>query len=125
MSEIKYTRWYEWREAAWGTIYHSWFLVGPQGAVHVHIAQSDKFEGGGGIECHWNEYRPEFARAPDHLECQVTKRPCWHDGSSMFVSDHIMPMLNIKRITADDHGIVFGHCRDWYESKIATKEPSR
>lgn len=115
---IKYKRWYEWREMPWRAIYHTWCLVGPRGAVHVHISESKDYTPSGGIECHWNEYRPEFGRAPDHLECEMTKRPCWHDGSSLFVSERIIPALNLACLRQTDHEFVFSHCRDWYEEKI-------
>ena len=120
---MKFMKWYEMRFNPWGG-YHAWYLVGPHGAVHVHISEprdGASYDPSGGIEVHWNTYCPSFNRAPDHLECQVTKRPCWHDGSSMFVSDNIIPVLDLDKLSARQHRFVFSQCGDWYTSEIGRK----
>ena len=121
---MRFKRWYEMCENPWGSVSHAWYVVGPLGAVHCHVSvprpsKDHSFGPSGGIECHWNHYRDEFDRAPDHLECGVTKRPCWHDGSSMYVNDHIVPTLDFDRLHKAGHEYVFSKCEEWYRDKIA------
>lgn len=102
---------------------HNWILIGPQGAIHVHVTGAGQIgdthlRPGGGIECHWGQPHPSLNRSPDHQHCEILQGPCWHDGSSMFVSDHILPMLDLDSLHVSHHRFVFDHCKDWYEDKI-------
>ena len=76
---------------------HLWILSGEHGAVHIWAGLSEwdgRFEWRGGIECHYAS-APEYMDAdkPSHEHCWILGKPCWHDGSSLYFSENIAPML--------------------------------
>jgi hypothetical protein len=89
---------------------HSWELVGRCGGLHLHIQDSgdehaakygDRYSGG--LEIHYRQ-PPDFMRdnAPSHSPCWLLHCPCWHDGTSLYVSERIIPMWNGGRMTPDE-----------------------
>ena len=84
---------------------HIWHVVGQHGGMHLHI-DSYEFEGKveftGGLETHWRK-PPEYMEntAPHHDNCWLLKCPCWHDGTSLYVQETIIPRW-IHRLESDE-----------------------
>jgi hypothetical protein len=86
---------YTWTHPFTGTR-HIWELVGPQGAIHFHVSiQDDKsYEPSAGLEFHHVDGHPDYkGEAPHHLNCPLTGGRCWHDGTSLYASEHLWPLV--------------------------------
>lgn len=77
--------------------HHCWSIVGRHGAVHLHIS-SYELNGAvyfsGGLEFH-HRAPPDYMRddCPSHNKCWLLEQPCWHDRTSLYVSEKIIPMI--------------------------------
>jgi len=83
-----------------------WILVGPLGAVDFHctnlamlarIRNAANMRGlprSGGVEYH-HRAAPEYLFGKDaaHEHCWILGGPCWHDGTSLWASEHWIPLL--------------------------------
>lgn len=74
---------------------HSYVVEGSKGAMELRIMQfgnSDCAEFSAGLEMH--SATPMYGdNPPDHGQCQaVSMRPCWHDGTSSYAMDKLLPM---------------------------------
>lgn len=94
----KYRCKYEY-ECRFGQPFHQWSLVAADGGLHLHITDlgikhEEKYHErySGGIEVHWRS-PPDYMKdkPPSHDECWLLKCPCWHDGSSLQVSEFWIP----------------------------------
>lgn len=77
-------------------------VVGAPGGAHLHISDytsireeaispEDKFSGG--LEIHSRKPLEHMYNSPpsqDH--CWLLKSPCWHDGTSLYVTETVIPM---------------------------------
>lgn len=98
MSDLRY----EYRYVPFGEgpqVTHLWSVVGDEGGLHISItdtADENKTSFGrfyGGLECHYRK-RPDYVRdetPPDHENCWLIHAPCWHDGTSLYASEVIIP----------------------------------
>ena len=93
----------------WG---HVWKLIGRWGGLHLHITDfgaehaekyGDRYSAG--LEVHYrvppkhmNDQPPSF----DH--CDLIECPCWHDGTSLYPQENILP---IWLISPNDHEGMF------------------
>jgi len=104
MSETKFHKRYkckftkEWYVTDW---VYRWEVVGALGGAHLHIHPYTDIQGvvsySAGLEAHF--IRPPASRAgeaPNYLDCAVVKGWCWHDGTSMYASDHFVPLFVAK-----------------------------
>lgn len=110
---------------------HIWSVVGEKGGVHVWAAPQhpdlakkwgEKFYGG--VEVHSRTRLYDFGDgAPNHKDCWLLKGPCWHDGSSLYFSENIEPIIRHydgefpPHITEYINGIL----ADWYSSKFSMR----
>ncbi len=92
-----------------------WSVVGRHLAIHLHISDLGKLLGkegrdrySGGIEIHYRQ-PPEYMEndAPSQDRCWLLKAPCWHDGSSMQVTDKWIPHWLEFRGAPDEHERMF------------------
>jgi hypothetical protein len=104
-----------------GTPRHTWSLVGAKGGLHLHIselktAQFEDEKYSGGIEIHYR-YPPEYREndAPSHNNCWLLGCPCWHDGSSLQVSEIWIPLWKVDK---HDHDRMFGLLAGDFEQKL-------
>lgn len=80
-----------------GHLTHLWSLANEDGGIHISAVISE-FRGGrewmGGCETHYANC-PDYMdpEKPSHQHCWVLGAPCWHDGSSLYFSEHVAPML--------------------------------
>lgn len=77
--------------------HHTWSIIGAHGAKHLHISsygKDDNVNFSGGLETHWRN-PPEYMAedAPSQDKCWLLGQPCWHDGTSSYVSDKIIPTI--------------------------------
>lgn len=73
---------------------HRWSILGPMGGCDFHFTEVDGYPTTAGIELHHVRacgYRTD--EAPDHINCPVTGEPCWHDGSSFYATENLLPMF--------------------------------
>ena len=70
-----------------------------RGAIHFHfrIDQTPLFPEDGrfscaGVETHYAS-APDYmdGEAPSHENCWILGGPCWHDGTSLWASEHWLP----------------------------------
>lgn len=97
---------YTWAKP-FGSVRHSWSLVGPLGAVDFNASLTEGYPASCGLEFHHTAdcgYRTD--EAPDHINCPKTGGRCWHDGTSLYASDHLWPMIEAY-LRIGDHDAVF------------------
>ena len=79
-----------------GWMTHTWALKNDAGAIHIHAALSE-FRGEhswiGGVEVHSPVPFEYSSKEPNHEHCWLLGGPCWHDGTSLYFSENIAPML--------------------------------
>lgn len=82
-----------------GHVTHIWTLANEKGGIHVsaqisRFSTSEYGEWLGGAETHYAA-APDYmdASKPSHEHCWILGGPCWHDGSSLYFSENIAPML--------------------------------
>jgi hypothetical protein len=114
-----------------GRATHMWTLSNADGAVHIHgwMHESPSYgrEWLGGIEIHSPKqlYGSEPAD-PTQKHCWLLDGPCWHDGSSLYFSEHLAPLL--ERYASDDvfpshvHEWMLGALLSWHRDRFARPE---
>jgi hypothetical protein len=94
---------YRFNPKRFGSREHSYEVVGQLGGVHLHITefQRDADLGlppaSGGLEFHYASCPPGEDRPPDHAPCNIIGRPCWHDGTSLYVSEVLLPFWELYK----------------------------
>jgi hypothetical protein len=77
-----------------------WIVVGEHGAIDFHCSHADsefacKYGRTGGIEYHHRApasyMRSDYSCVHDH--CWILDGKCWHDGTSLWASEHWIPLL--------------------------------
>ena len=120
-------------ESLHGNATHIWSAVGARGAIHLHITDYGEEHGqkygqrySGGIETHWRA-PPEYMQdqPPSQDECWLLHCPCWHDGSSLQVSEFWIPRW---LASPDDHDAMFAllesEMAGQFETEDETPEPA-
>lgn len=98
-----------------GRLSHTWSLRGPEGGVHFHFSEwtgpdaderTQKYGGPtAGLEIHRlspAEYQKNDA--PSHAPCWLLGAPCWHDGTSAYATDQLLPIIQSLH---GDHPAIF------------------
>lgn len=83
-----------------GSWKHFYELIGRHGAVHFHVTDFGENRKGfpdrysAGFEVHYRE-PPNYMRSlpPSHDHCPLLKTPCWHDGTSLYAQETLLPMF--------------------------------
>lgn len=92
---------YTWSKP-WGSVQHQWELVGPNGAIHLHVTIVEGYDDSAGLEFHSRS----GDGAPSQVRCWLLESPCWHDGTSLYAVETLWPM--IKGMCAlGDHSAIF------------------
>lgn len=92
-----------------GSVRHQWELIGPRGGVHLFAIISDRHSDPvGGLETHWMLEPPDYMSesAPSQMRCWLLNCPCWHDGTSLYASETLWPIVE-PMLRAGDHKSVF------------------
>lgn len=110
-----------------GSPSHTWSVVGGKGGLHLHITdytqqrQAVGSDFSGGLECHWRT--PPAGRegdAPDHDQCHLLHAPCWHDGTSLYVSERLIPFW-LQDV--HNHRRMFDLMEREYRERFCSEEP--
>ena len=87
---------FEWAER-FGHPTFMYIVVGRDGGLHLSITDYGEEHGkkygdrySGGLEMHSRTATDD--RPPDHTDCWVTGGLCWHDGTSLYVSETVIPL---------------------------------
>lgn len=101
------------------SVRHNWEVVGPDGAVHFHVSMTEKYAPSCGLEFHHTReaWRRLYGRkeAAHHRECSVLGEPCWHDGTSLYASERIWPLVQ-PLLRHGEHEEVFRILEHEYDS---------
>jgi|GEM_PF-1259725 len=98
------------------SVRHSWELRGPIGGIHFHasLSRNDEYEPSCGLEFHHCFDPSGGNQAPHHTNCHVTGGQCWHDGTSLYASEHIWPIVR-DYLRGGEHAEVFRLLEREYE----------
>lgn len=87
---------YTYNPSSFGDKSHTYELVGRDGAIHFHVTEAKNGEFYGGIEEHHRTCPTYSDRPPSHTNCRLLGGPCWHDGSSLYASEVLIPMWKLE-----------------------------
>lgn len=115
---------YEWTKPYTATR-QVWSFRGPDGGLHFHVTtmENEGYDPSCGLEFHYN-FDPdgEGSSAAHHAHCWLTKQPCWHDGTSLYASETIWPMIKHSS-EQGDHKSIFSQLEHEYDNHFTrTKE---
>jgi hypothetical protein len=112
---------YKWSKP-FGSPRHNWQLVGPKGGLHLHVSLTPGYDPSCGLEFHHSS-RAGYGqdRAPDHLKCQVIGEPCWHDGTSLYASERVWPIVE-GMLKSHDHEAIFRYLERLYTERFDRRE---
>lgn len=107
-----------------GSVRHNWEFVGPEGAINFHVGIHDPKYGGPscGLEFHHMAHaknRP--AGAPGHTNCPLTGGVCWHDGTSLYASEHVWPYVE-PMLRGGEHDAIFRYLEGEYRRHFGHSE---
>lgn len=74
-----------------GYPHHRWELRSAHGAVHFHVTLVPNHTTTAGLELH--RIYPLGDDAPDHVNCPLTGGRCWHDGTSLYATETLWPVI--------------------------------
>jgi hypothetical protein len=94
---------YKWSKP-FGSVNHHWELRSAHGGVHFHVTLSEKYAACAGLELH--SVYPRGTDAPDHIDCPVTGGRCWHDGTSLYATETLWPMVETY-LKGGNHEAIF------------------
>ncbi len=95
---------YTW-EKPFGSVRHMWQLIGPRGGIHFAISLTEGYSVSAGLEIHYREPL-ESDRAPDQNPCWLLGCPCWHDGTSLYASETLWPLIE-PMLKHGEHEAIF------------------
>lgn len=94
-------------EKPFGSVRHMWQLVGPKGGLHFTANKTEGYDWSCGLETHYAE-APEYMRdqAPSQVKCWLIGCRCWHDGTSLYASETLWPIIE-PMLRSGDHDAIF------------------
>ena len=97
---------YTWMKP-FGSVRHSWELIGRWGGIHFHVSLTPNFPPSCGLEVH-NRQPAAYQNddPPSQQQCWLLKCPCWHDGTSLYASETIWPIIE-PMLRDGDHESIF------------------
>ncbi len=97
---------YTWTPRFGMSIQHNWEFVGPNGGVNFHVGiMTDKsYDPSCGLEFH----HLVGDGAPDHVNCPLTGGRCWHDGTSLYASETVWPVVTVF-LSLGNHQAIFDY----------------
>jgi hypothetical protein len=113
----------------WGNPSHVYTVIGARGAIHFHVSDmgekqvkeynlDQRFSGG--LECHYRTPPDYMAHsAPSQDKCWLLCCPCWHDGTSLYASEIIIPFWLGN---PNDHERMFNFLIREYEDRFNPKD---
>lgn len=86
------------------SVRHHWELRSGAGGIHFHVSLTHGYPPSAGLEFHSVTQRGNVA--PDHINCPITGGRCWHDGTSLYASEHVWPLVE-GYLKDGDHEKIF------------------
>ena len=77
---------------------HDYRVICRHGAMNFHWTDMGEDEGkypsSAGLESHYST-PPDYMKdhAPHHSPCPLLGAPCWHDGTSLYATDTLLPQI--------------------------------
>ena len=105
------------------SVRHQWELIGPDGGIHFHVSISKDYGDSCGMGFHraaWSARRPQ-TEAPSQHKCWLIGGPCWHDGTSLYASEHVWPVVR-DMLRMGDHEAVFRFLEGEYDHHFGKPE---
>lgn len=101
-----------------GSPRHHWELLGPKGALHFHASLTEGYSPSCGLEIHYFE-PPDYMKdqAPGSVNCPIVGGRCWHDGTSLYASEHLWPIIRLY-LDKGQHDLVFELLRNEYKERF-------
>lgn len=99
---------YTWSKP-FSSVRHCWQLVGPKGGIHFTANVDEKYPTTCGLEIHYAAgHVPEYlsSDAPGDTNCWLIGGRCWHDGTSMYATESLWPMIE-SWLRIGDHEAIF------------------
>ena len=97
---------YKWTKP-FANVRHEWSLVGPGASLSFWVSITPRYGDNAGLEIHHFNCPPYMENcAPDHLDCPFTGGRCWHDGTSLYATETLWPMIQ-PMLKAGDHEAIF------------------
>src|SRR5690606_2416265 len=116
---------YRYTPSRHGFAEHVYEVIGRDGAVHFHVTVSGRASDhglprySGGLEEHRKQCPPYRDCAPDHMDCRLTGGPCWHDGTSLYAMEVLIPQWERD---FPDHDAVFAWLTHEYINRFRIVE---
>lgn len=82
---------YTYNPSYFGSRSHTYELTGREGAIHFHVTEFKPGEWSGSLEEHRRVAPDGVDRPPSQLNCRLLGGPCWHDGTSLYASEVLIP----------------------------------
>ncbi len=102
---------------------HIWTVIGAKGAMHFHVTDlSEDYERANGVR--WSAGLETHSRmplgddAPSHEKCWLLGGPCWHDGTSLYAQEQIVPFW---REEPDNHERMFQFLEREYYNRFRSE----
>lgn len=98
---------YKWTKP-FTSVRHSWSLRGPHGGISFHVSIQDNkdYDPSCGLEFHRDFDPTNGQQAAQHKNCWLTGGKCWHEGTSLYASEHVWPMVKCY-LKEGNHEAVF------------------
>ncbi len=98
-------------------VQHRWEIVGGKAAIHFNVSLYEN-DAACGLEFHYFE-PPEYMKdeAPSFVNCTIAGGRCWHDGTSLYASETLWPIIKIY-LKDGNHDEIFKVLQSEYESKF-------
>jgi hypothetical protein len=112
-------------EKPWGNPQHVYTVLGRHGAMHFHVTDMGEAKEdlwirySGGLEVHYRT-PPDYMAdaAPSQDKCWLLKCPCWHDGTSLYASERVIPFW---LAAPNDHERMFQFLIREYEDRFSIR----
>lgn len=107
----------------WTTRY---WVEGAAGAVEFWVRKTEQTQWSeerayGGFEVH--SCIPTDDSPPSHGRCaQLSDRPCWHDGSSLYATEYWIPLWERTRGNTDNDHSIFASLVSEYFKRFSKEE---
>lgn len=102
---------------AHGSWSHDYEIIGAKGGANLHVTGPNRY----GEQDHWTAGLELHSRspiggedkAPTFDKCWLLNCPCWHDGTTTFAEEQLLPLF-----MDGDHRLIFRRMIDWADEKL-------
>jgi hypothetical protein len=110
---------YEWSKP-FSSVRHNWSLRGPRGGINFHASITDNgdYDPSCGLEFHRDFDPTNGHQAAHHKNCWLTGGKCWHEGTSLYASEHVWPYVK-HCLRTGDHEAIFRFLEGEYNNHFA------